>query len=291
MDSQSLKAFLAVAKHQSFSAAAAELHLTQPAVSKRIATLESQLSVSLFDRIGRQVQLSDFGLKLVPRAQHILQQIEDTRRELLSASEQIAGPLSLAISHHIGLHRLPPVLKAFTTAHPNVQLNIQFTDSEAAYQEIQKGQIELAVITLAPYEAPQIVAQKLWPDPLFFVASKTHPLTNKQPCNLTELSKHAAILPGINTYTGQIVKALFAKHQLELKLTMDTNYLETIKMMASIGLGWSVLPETMIDDQLTRLTVPDGLLNRDLGVIAHHNRQLSNAARAFIETLQAHAST
>lgn len=289
MDSQSLQAFLAVARHRSFSAAGEALHLTQPAVSKRIATLESQLGVKLFDRIGRQVQLTDFGIKLIPRAQQILQHIEDTRRELLSASERIAGPLSLAISHHIGLHRLPPVLKAFSQQFPEVQLNIQFTDSEAAYQEIQRGQIELAVITLAPYDAPQIVAQKLWSDPLHFVAAPDHPLTRNNSISLKTLSEQTAILPGMNTYTGQIIKGLFTSKQLELKLAMDTNYLETIKMMASIGLGWSVLPETMIDAQLQRLDINTPRLQRELGVIAHHNRQLSNAARAFIDTLTHHA--
>jgi DNA-binding transcriptional LysR family regulator len=235
------------------------------------------------------VQLTDFGIKLVPRAQQILQHIEDTRRELLSASERIAGPLSLAISHHIGLHRLPPVLKAFTTTYPDVQLNIQFTDSEAAYQEIQRGQIELAVITLAPYDAPQIIAQKLWSDPLHFVAAPDHSLANKPRISLKALAEETAILPGMNTYTGQIVKSLFSKKQLDLTLAMDTNYLETIKMMASIGLGWSVLPETMIDSQLKQLDVQTPGLQRELGVIAHHNRQLSNAARAFIDTLHQYA--
>jgi DNA-binding transcriptional LysR family regulator len=93
----------------------------------------------------------------------------------------------------------------------------------------------------------------------------------------------------MNTDTGQIVKSLFSKKQLDLTLAMDTNYLETIKMMASIGLGWSVLPETMIDSQLKQLDVQTPGLQRELGVIAHHNRQLSNAARAFIDTLHQYA--
>ena len=158
MDLASLNAFIAIAETGSFSEAGERLHLTQPAVSKRIASLEQQLSVRLFDRLGREVSLTEAGRALLPRAYQILNVLDDTRRALSNLSGDISGRLTLATSHHIGLHRLPPLLRAFTKAYPQVALDIQFLDSEVAYEEILHGRVELAVITLAPETALPVQA-------------------------------------------------------------------------------------------------------------------------------------
>lgn len=113
MDLANLSAFVAIAGHGSFSSAAEALHLTQPAVSKRIALLEAQLSARLFDRLGRQVVLTEAGLALLPRAQRILAELDDTRRVLEHLGAAVGGRLSLATSHHVGLHRLPALLRRF----------------------------------------------------------------------------------------------------------------------------------------------------------------------------------
>ena len=108
MDIPSLRGFLAVAEHGSFSAAAEELHLTQPAVSKRVAQLELGLGQRLFDRVGHRVLLTRAGEVLLPRARCILQEISDTRRVLANLRGLVDGSLSIVTSHHIGLRRLPP---------------------------------------------------------------------------------------------------------------------------------------------------------------------------------------
>jgi len=286
MDTQNMKAFLCVARHASFSAAAEELHLTQPAVSKRIQLLEEDLGLQLFDRSGRAVSLTEHGNSLLPRAKEILLRIEMAREEILQNSTEVAGTLSLAISHHIGLHRLPPVLKSYSRQYPAVALDVEFTDSELAYGAVAKGEIELAVITLGPQQENQIEGKKIWHDPLCFAATPDHPLAGSNQLELRELSDHSAILPNRNTYTGMIIASLFAQRQLKLQIGMATNYMETIKSMAGIGLGWAIIPESMLGDELIKLAVSDALIERDLGYIYHRNRHLSNAAAAFVETLE-----
>ncbi len=285
MDTQNLKAFISVSRHLSFSHAAEELHLTQPAISKRISLLEQDLGLTLFDRIGRKVSLTEHGDRLIPLAKDILQRIDSSRHELQQTSTRVLGRLSLSISHHIGLHRLPPVLKAFTQAYPDVSLDIEFTDSELAYEAVHRGEIELAVITLAPQQDPQIQSGLVWPDPLCVTVAPTHTLANREQVDLITLSKHPAILPNRSTYTGMIIESLFAQRQLKLNIGMATNYMETIKSMAGIGLGWTIIPESMLDADLVKLPLSDATLHRDLGYIHHKNRHLSNVATAFIETL------
>ena len=104
-----LKHSKSFADTQSFSRAANLLHLTQPAVSKRIALLESQMGVRLFDRIGRTVTLTEAGRTLEPRARSILLDIEDTQRVISNLAGNVKGSLSLATSHHIGLWHLPEI--------------------------------------------------------------------------------------------------------------------------------------------------------------------------------------
>ncbi len=291
MDTQNLQAFLAVARHLSFSNAAEELHLTQPAISKRIALLEQDLDLPLFNRIGRRVSLTRHAEQLIPLANDILDRLDSARRELLEQSEQVSGRLTLAISHHIGLHHLPPVLRAFQHAQPNVELDISFTDSELAYAAVLSGEAELAVITLAPQGQALIEAVKLWQDPLCFAVAKDHPLAVETARSIDDLSQFPAILPNQSTYTGTIIAGLFAQKKLKLNIRMATNYLETIKAMASIGLGWTVLPETMLDDSLQKIEISGAKLARELGYIRHRDRHASMAVLAFIATLQEFAGT
>ncbi|MCL6414535.1 LysR family transcriptional regulator [Aestuariirhabdus sp. Z084] len=287
METSALQAFIAVAESGSFSLAGEQLHLTQPAISKRIATLETQLNARLFDRIGRQISLTEAGNTLLPKAYGILAELEDARRQLNNLKGDVGGSLSLSTSHHIGLHRLPPILRQFSRQHPEVALDIHFVDSEVAYEEVIHGQIELGIITLAPQQRARelIYSQKVWSDPLCFVVSSEHPLAHSKALTLQELSQYSAIFPGQNTFTHHIVKGLFNAHHLELTVSMTTNYLETIKMMVSIGLAWSVLPRSMLDDELSEIKLIGANLERDLGYIHHTERTLSNAARAFIDIL------
>ncbi|MBP8202433.1 LysR family transcriptional regulator [Pseudomonas sp. TMP25] len=287
MDLATLNAFIAIAELGSFSEAAERLHLTQPAVSKRIASLELQLNVRLFDRLGREVSLTEAGRALLPRAYQILNVLDDTRRALTNLNGEISGRLTLATSHHIGLHRLPPLLRAFTSAHPQVALDIQFLDSEVAYEEVLHGRAELAVITLAPETREPVHAVPVWDDPLDFVAAPEHPLARNGAISLADVALHPAVFPGGNTFTHHIVRRLFETQGLTPNIAMSTNYLETIKMMVSIGLAWSVLPRTMLDEQVARLPLPGIQLTRQLGYICHTERTLSNAARAFMELLDA----
>jgi len=106
MDLNSLQAFIEVARHESFSQASDTLFLTQSAISKRIALLEDELGTKLFNRINRQVSLTDAGRNLLPKAQELLNQAADMKRYATNLSNEVAGPLSIATSHHIGLRRL-----------------------------------------------------------------------------------------------------------------------------------------------------------------------------------------
>ncbi|PSQ93843.1 MAG: LysR family transcriptional regulator, partial [Proteobacteria bacterium SW_6_67_9] len=166
MDISALQAFEAVCRGRSFSQAADELFLTQPAVSKRIAALESELGTRLFDRIGRAVVPTEAGRALQPHARHVLAEVEASRQAIADLSGQVAGRLQVGTSHHIGLHRLPPILRAYTQDYPGVELDLDFMDSEQACLAVERGDLELAVVTLPASPPDTLVTEALWADPL-----------------------------------------------------------------------------------------------------------------------------
>lgn len=286
MDIANLNAFVSVADSGSFSAASELLYLTQPAVSKRVSALESELDIQLFDRIGRKVTLTEAGSALLVRARNILQQVEDSKRAIQNLTGHIAGKLSIGTSHHIGLHRLPPVLRAFTHAYPEVELDLHFMDSEEACHAIEHGKLELGIVTLPLQPAKALQTYEVWPDPLDIVVNQSHPLALLKKITPKQLAEYSAILPTRGTYTRQIFEHTMRKHKLELKVGLSTNYLETIKMMVSVGLGWSVLPRSMLNKELNTLTIEGIKLERKLGVVWHSGHTLSNAAKAMAKILK-----
>lgn len=287
METEQLRAFIAIARWHSFSEAASQLRLTQPAVSKRIAALEHSLGASLFDRSNKGLRLTEAGSTLLPRAEGILLEFEQAKKAITDLAGEVRGELRLATSHHLGLHKLPPVLRQFCAAYPEVNLQLEFLDSEIALDRVVKGACELAVITLPVGYRGELDFKILWADPLSFVTHPDSPLLALR--TLSELSAHPAILPDLTTYTGRLIKQCFTERNLPIAVNMATNYLETIKMMVSVGLGWSVLPTTMLDDQLGRVPIEDAQISRNLGLVKHPRRLLSRAAEAFYNMLCANS--
>jgi len=286
MDFQNLTAFISVSELRSFSKAAEQLFITQPAVSKRISALETELNTRLFDRIGKQVQLTEAGHALLPGALRILAELEESKRAIDNLNEKVSGKLNIATSHHIGLHRLPPVLRAFTRKYSDVDLDIRFMDSEEACSCVIKGEVELAIATLPEKNWPQLQSQTIWHDPLNIVISAQHPQSNSAQISTSHLSNIPAILPSQNTFTRKLLENALGLNQQNLNIAMETNYLETIKMMVSIGLGWSVLPVSMLTSDITKINIRGVEFERLLGVLNHQQRTLSKAAKMLMIELK-----
>lgn len=289
MELTALQAFVAIAEAGSFSRAADALFLTQPAISKRIAALEDDLRARLFDRMPRSVELTEAGRALLPHARRVLGELETSRQAVADLSGTVGGRLRIGTSHHVGLHRLPPVLRRYTSRYPDVELDLHFMDSEQACQAVDRGELELAVVTL-PESPPETLAlETLWPDPLDFVAAPDHPLTRRARIDVADLAQWPAILPAATTFTRRIVAAALRPSGTQLRIALETNYLETIKMMVSVGLGWSALPRTMNRGELGVLPLDGVRLERRLGLVSRVGRTPANAAGAFVEVARGQA--
>ncbi|SFR46498.1 DNA-binding transcriptional regulator, LysR family [Marinobacter daqiaonensis] len=281
MDSNALKAFVTIIDQGSFSEAAETLHLTQPAISKRLAALENQLGTPLLERSHRQIRLTDAGARLLPHARRILDEVHNARLSLQDRDGVVSGQLSLIASHHIGLHHLPGWLQRLSQGYPEVSLTLQFMDSEGAYDQMRKRTAELAFVTLSESMDQSFEVHARWRDEMAFVVSPDHPLASMESPDLRALSGYDALLPEAGTATYRSISRLFLDADLPLNLPMPTNYLETLKVMTGVGLGWSVLPVSMVDDTLRVLPLSHRV-SRYLGAIGLRGRTLSPQARALL---------
>lgn len=285
MDISTLSAFLAVARFQSFSKASNALHLSQSAVSKRVAALESELDTQLFNRVSKQISLTEAGKQLLPKADELVQQAEELHRYASTLNDDISGTLSIAIAHHIGLHRLPPILRSYNQKYPQVSLDLRFKDSDQAFYAVEQGDIEYALITLPSQIPEKMYKEVIWQDELKVMVSKEHELARCKSVGIHDLEPFPAVLSSSNTETYKIIRRHFDKANMNLRVQMQTNNLETLKMLTTAGVGWSLLPVTMLNAQLQVLNFTSPL-SRELGLVGHRRRSLSNAALAFKELLK-----
>lgn len=283
MEITELQAFLAVHDAGSFSEASRKIHLTQPAVSKRVAQLETRLGKPVFDRVGRHIQLTEAGRILLPHARNILDTVRETIQQIDRLEREPSGCLRMATSYHIGLHYLPPVLKSYYNEYPDVELDLNFMDSEDALEAVEDGRLELAVITLPANPDDHLETQVLWHDPLQVYCAKDHPMAKEH--GIEALSRYPAILPDTHTITRQLVEHELNRHDITINVQLSSNHLESIRMMVETGLGWSVLPKTLESEFLHHYRLDTLGFNRELGLVKHRRRTLTVAAELFMERI------
>ena len=196
------------------------------------------------------------------------------------------GTLSMATSHHIGLHRLPPILRAYSAQYPEVELDLNFMDSERACQLIEHNELEIAVVTLPFTNSDKLEFSTIWDDRLMITCATDHPLARHSSPQLQDLIEHPAVLPSHGTFTREAIETSLKDILEEVTIKMETNYLETIKMMVSVGLGWSILPQSMLDASLHHLQIPSFQSSRKLGIVLNKNRSRSTAALAMLAIIQ-----
>ncbi|OTG97009.1 LysR family transcriptional regulator [Acinetobacter sp. ANC 4654] len=285
MNLAAFEAFVKVMETGSISMAADLLFITQPAVTKRIHSLEEYFGVKLFESAGRGVQATHAAHSLLPKVKNWLNELGDIHHTLSHEQGQVQGKLKIGTSHHIGLHHLPNHLRNYVQTFPEVTLDVHFVDSEQAHEKVLAGDLELAFLTLPPQGDARLSYVNIWDDPLVFVAASFHPLANQKNLQLEDLIRYPSLLPAAQTYTSQITLAEFEKRGLKPKVSMSNNPLESIRMLASIGLGWSVLPKTLINQDLQQLDI-NFEMHRQLGMVWHPGRSQSKAVLELIEMMK-----
>jgi DNA-binding transcriptional LysR family regulator len=291
MNFYQLTYFKKVSETRNISRAAEELLITQPAVSKQIRALEEELGERLFDRIGKKVLLTRAGAILYAHTDRILRSIQEAKAAVRDISKECSGELVVGTSDHISLHRLPDVLKSYIAAYPKVDLKLRCHRSETILDMVNKNLVDLGVITL-PSSGRGLISRVIWHDPMSLVFPGNHPLRSLKTIRLRDVVRYGMILPESGTTTRQVIDSAFMKKNLQMNVTMEVAYIETIKVLVKVGLGISVLPDKAVEDEvaagtLFRSAIQDAGFSRSLGVLYLKDKFISRPAAEFLRSLEA----
>jgi DNA-binding transcriptional LysR family regulator len=234
-----LKTFEAVARHLSFSRAAEELHLTQPAVSTQIRTLEGHVGATLFEQLGKKTYLTQAGAELLPYSRAIILQFEEAEAAMAQHRGVSGGRLNVAVIS-AGDYFFPQLMVAFARRHPGVQLNLTVHNREELLGELAANRTDLAVMVRPPSDA-DTENDAFAPHPYVIVAAPDHPLAaHRGPIPLRELVRHPFVVREQGSDTWHSMEDAFGHHLAALQVAMEIKSTETIKqaVIAGIGLGF-----------------------------------------------------
>jgi DNA-binding transcriptional LysR family regulator len=286
MTLRQLTLFKAVAQHLSFTRAAAELCLTQPAVSIQIKQLEGHIGMPLFEQIGKRIFLTEAGRELYAACGDIFARIETLETSLNELQGSIKGQLKLSIVTN-ATYFTPHIFKAFLRLYPEVQLRLNVTNRINVLDRLANNEDDLVIMGQVP-EQMHVESHQFLESPLVVLAPPQHPLVNQAHIPLVRLAQEPILIREVGSGTRLAMERCFAAYDLELPTEMELGCSEAIKQGVMAGLGVSVLSQhTLILELATGkiklLDVEEFPLIRYWYIAYLREKKLSLVARTFLD--------
>jgi DNA-binding transcriptional LysR family regulator len=285
-----LKVFHTVARHLSFSRAAEELHLTQPAVSAQVKELEGHAGIPLFERIGRRTYLTAAGSELMAHSQAILAQVQDADEAMGRLKGVAGGTLNVAVIS-AGDYFFPRLVADFMRLHGNIKLELSVHNREDLLRALAENLTDLAVMVRPP-EGLDTVHQAFAPHAYVIVAAADHPLASQRRISVDRVLREPFVTREHGSDTWIAMKEAFGTRMPEVSVAMEIRSNETIKQAVLAGMGVSFMSEhaVALEVDIGRLAVlnVDGFpAMRQWFVVHRRSKRLSPVAVAFRQFLLA----
>jgi LysR family transcriptional regulator, low CO2-responsive transcriptional regulator len=236
-----LKVFETVARRLSFSRAADELHLTQPAVSTQVKTLEQHAGVELFEQLGKKIFLTPAGAELLQFSRTIIQKFQEAEEAMSQFKGVAGGKLNVAVIS-AGDYFFPRLLVEFAHRHANVTFNFAVYNREELLAELAENRTDLAIMVRPPDAADaDTVNVPFAPHPYVIVAASDHPLAREKELTQAAVLREPFIVREMGSDTRKSMEEGLAGHLHELKIAMEIKSTETIKQAVIAGMGISFL--------------------------------------------------
>src|SRR6185437_5046196 len=279
-----MRVFAAVARNLSFTRAARELHLTQPAVSQQIKLLEEDIGMPLFEQFGRKVHLAPAGTELLRYTEQAMELLRQAAESLSAMRGLKRGVLKLgAVS--TAKYFAPSLLSAFTPAYPEVSIKFVVGNREEIIKQLAGNEIDLVIMGRPPREL-ETVAEPFAKHPLVIIASPSHPLAGRGRIKLAQLASESFIIREEGSGTRASMERVFRERAVPIRVSMEVSSNETIKqsVMANMGIGFISSHTVGLELAAGKLVVLDvvGLpLVRDWYVIHLRDKRLAPIPAAF----------
>ncbi len=287
MDVRQLRYFLTIGRCGSFSRAAVELNVAQPALSHHVANLEAELGVKLFDRSTRGVVPTECGLTLMQHAEIILRQMTQATRDVQACSSQPSGVVQIGLPTSVSIELAVPLLKEVEKRFPAIKLNVNENHSGYLSEWLTSGQLDLAILfdveDSAPFDLTYILTE-----PLYFVTAPGGPAAGLKVIDLDALNNVPLVVTGQAHGLRQVLDRHQRKNKLRLNVKTELDSLNAIKKLVGAGYGHSVLPWCAIQHEcstgaLCAAEIRNPVLSRRVYLASSKDWPLSRGAEVIAD--------
>jgi len=278
-----LRVFVEVARHGTLTGASPALHLSQPAITRRLQSLERRLGVRLFSRVGRRLQLTDAGIQLAERAQSLLGEVSQIKAIMAAFGAGARGLLSIGASVTACLYLLPPIFRLFRERHPEFPLLVRNDRSARLGDLVQEGRIDVGVASvLAPPEGIRLIP---WQE---LELALIRPPGGPERVRLSALAEMPVVLPSAGTLRT-LTEAILARCEPAPRVVAECDSLEVARELVAAGFGQAILPRVCVPPngpavQIAQLAEPLPAL--PVAVLVRRGRPTSPPVAAFLNALK-----
>ncbi len=284
-----LKVFCTVAETGSFTKTSRIVHLSQPAVSLQIQSLEEFFETKLFDKTGKQVNLTVAGKILYDHAKHIMGHYNEVVKEINKLTGKMKGAVSLGASTTLGNYILPQIITEFKKIHPKIKIKLRVGNTERIEDLLHSGFIDFGMVE-GRLSRSNTKTEKLISDQLALVMHPKHTLAKKRSVSVLEVTREPFILREQGSGTRQHIEKFLDKHGLnmnDLHVALIMGSTESIKSAVEAGTGMAILSRWAVkkeveDGRLKTVNFKEGRFTRDLTLIYSKKPLLSHADKELL---------
>jgi DNA-binding transcriptional LysR family regulator len=281
-----LKVFERVARHLSFTRAAEELYLTQPAVSMQIKQFEEMVGLPLFERLGKKIYLTRAGEELYQLSRNIAQQLEDAEQLVEEMKGTEGGKLVVAVASTVHYFAIR-LLADFYRHYPKVKINFKVTNRKGLLRLLEDNLADIVLMGKPP-EDGDLVAEAFMDNPLVVIAAAGHALAQVKQIPVSELVHEPFLMREQGSGTRTSVERFMAEHGVTLAAGMEMNTNEAVKQGVEVGLGLGIVSAHTIerevhDGRLVILDVESFPIVRQWFMVHRAGKRLTGVGLAFEE--------
>lgn len=287
-DLQDLRAFVKIAEFGSFHEAAQWLHLSQPALTRRMQKLEDNLGIQLLDRTTRRVSLTAVGRDFLPKARRLLDDFENSILGIRELAERQSGVVTLACIPTAAFYFLPTVIKEYNREYPKIRIRILDLSGNEGLESVMRGEADFG-INITGGQQPEVDFLPLIDDPFVLACRRDHELAQRERVGWRELEPFRLIGVGRSSSNRMLLDHALADLTWRPRWFYEVQHLSTSLGLVEAGLGVSVLPGLAMpgDDHPILVSRPlvEPVVTRKIGLVRRHGASLSPAADKFVGLL------
>ena len=286
MNLNQVQVFCTVAKHLSFSMAAEELFITQPAVSQQVKALERQLNVKLFERVGHKMFLTESGEADPAPCQALLTARAEMEQTLAMLRGSGRGRLALGANTTGGMYVAPAIVRAFRDLSSEVEATLQIETTTRILDRVMQNMIDVAIVT-GPVEDGRFAIRDLCEDEVYLIVSPSHPFAGRSSVSAAEAAAEDFAVPEPGSRTRMLIEQAFHDRGHRLRVTMQLPGTEAVKKAVESNLGVAMVsrysvPRELAFGVLARVPIEGLVLERPIHILHRKGKHLSPLARRFL---------